>query len=81
MPGYNTGVWYALLAPAGTPRPIIDRLHRETVAVLNKPEFNKLLVEQAIDPIGNTPEELAKFIKDELEKWAKVVKEAGIRIE
>ena len=81
VPGYNTGVWYALLAPAGTPRAIIDRLHRETVAVLNKPEFNKLLVEQAIDPIGNTPEELAKFIKDELDKWAKVVKEAGIRIE
>jgi tripartite-type tricarboxylate transporter receptor subunit TctC len=81
VPGYNTGVWYALLAPAGTPRAIIDRLHRETVAVLNKPEFNKLLVEQAIDPIGNTPEELAKFIRDELEKWAKVVKEAGIRIE
>jgi tripartite-type tricarboxylate transporter receptor subunit TctC len=81
VPGYNTGVWYALLAPAGTPRAIIDRLHRETVAVLNKPEFNKLLVEQAIDPIGNTPEELAKFIKDDLDKWAKVVKEAGIRIE
>ena len=48
---------------------------------MNKPEFSKLLVEQAIDPIGNTPEELAKFIKDELDKWAKVVKEAGIRIE
>ena len=81
VPGYNTGVWYSLLAPAGTPRAIIDRLRSETVAVLNKPEFNKLLVDQAIDPIGSTPEELAMYIKDELDLWAKVVKEAGIRIE
>jgi tripartite-type tricarboxylate transporter receptor subunit TctC len=49
--------------------------------VLNHPEFAKLLMEQAIDPIGNTPEELAQFIKSEIDKWAKVVKEAGVRIE
>jgi len=81
VPGYDSGVWYSLLAPAGTPRAIIDRLHRETIAVLNNPEFAKLLMEQAIDPIGNTPEELAQYIKSEIDKWAKVVKEAGIRIE
>jgi tripartite-type tricarboxylate transporter receptor subunit TctC len=81
VPGYDSGVWYSLLAPAGTPRAIIDRLHRETVAVLNTPEFAKLLMEQAIDAIGNTPEELAQYIRSEIDKWAKVVKEAGIRIE
>jgi len=81
VPGYDSGVWYSLLAPAGTPREIIDRLNRETIAVLNKPEFAKLLVEQAIDPIGSTPEELAKYIKSEIDKWARVVKEAGVRIE
>jgi tripartite-type tricarboxylate transporter receptor subunit TctC len=81
VPGYDSGVWYSLLAPAGTPRVIIDRLHRETIAVLNHPEFAKLLMEQAIDAIGNTPEELAQFIKSEIDKWAKVVKEAGVRIE
>jgi len=81
VPGYDSGVWYSLLAPAGTPRAIIDRLHRETIAVLNNPEFAKLLMEQAIDPIGNTPEELAQYIKSEIDKWAKVVKEAGVRIE
>lgn len=81
VPGYDSGVWYSLLAPAGTPRTIIDRLHRETIAVLNNPEFAKLLAEQAIDPIGNTPEELAQYIKSEIDKWAKVVKEAGVRIE
>ena len=81
VPGYATGVWYALLAPAGTPRAIIDRLNRETVAVLKMPEFSKQLMVQAIDPIGSTPEELAQYIKSEMDKWAKMVKEAGIRIE
>jgi tripartite-type tricarboxylate transporter receptor subunit TctC len=81
VPGYDAGVWYSLLAPAGTPRAIIDRLNRETIAVLNKPEFTKLLVENAIDPIGSTPEELAQYIKTEIDKWAKVVKEGGIRLE
>ncbi len=81
VPGYDAGVWYSLLAPAGTPRAIIDRLNRETIAVLNKPEFTKLLVENAIDPIGSTPEELAQYIKNEIDKWAKVVKEGGIRLE
>jgi tripartite-type tricarboxylate transporter receptor subunit TctC len=81
VPGYDAGVWYSLLAPAGTPRAIIDRLNRETLAVLNRPEFAKLLLENAIDPIGSTPEELGQYIKSEIDKWAKVVKEAGIRLE
>jgi tripartite-type tricarboxylate transporter receptor subunit TctC len=81
VPGYDSGVWYAMLAPAGTPRAIIDRLNRETIAVLKNPEFNKLLVEQAVDAIGSTPEELAQHIGREIDKWAKVVKEAGVRIE
>ncbi len=81
VPGYDSGVWYALLAPAGTPRAIIDRLNRETITVLKNPEFGKLLMGQAIDPIGSTPEELAQYIKSEIDKWAKVVKEAGLRID
>lgn len=81
VPGYDTGVWYALLAPAGTPRAIIDRLNRETIAVLKTPEFSKRLTVQAISPIGSTPEELTKYIKSELEKYSKVVKESGMRIE
>lgn len=81
VPGYDSGVWYALLAPAGTPRAIIDRLNRETIIVLNNPEYSKLLVEQAIEPIGSTSEELTQHIKRELDKWAKVVKDAGVRID
>ncbi len=81
VPGYDSGVWYALLAPAGTPRAIIDRLNRETIIVLNNPEYSKLLVEQAIEPIGSTSEELTQHIKRELDKWAKMVKDAGVRID
>ena len=81
VPGYDSGAWYALLAPAGTPRAIIDRLNRETIAVLNNSEYLKLLVELAIDPIGSTPEELTDYNKRELDKWAKVVKDAGVRID
>ncbi|MEW6332835.1 MAG: tripartite tricarboxylate transporter substrate binding protein [Thermodesulfobacteriota bacterium] len=81
VPGYDSGVWYSLLAPAGTPRAIVDRLNRETIAVLNTPEYAKLLTDQAIDPIGSTPEELAKYIKTEMDKWAKVVKDSGMRME
>ena len=81
MPGYDSGVWYALLAPAGTPRAIIERLNRESVAVLNNPEYRKLLADQAIDPIGSTPEELGQYIRREVDKWAKVVKDTGARID
>lgn len=81
VPGYDSGVWYALLAPAGTPRAIIERLNRESVAVLNNPEYRKLLADQAIDPIGSTPEELGQYIRREVDKWAKVVKDTGARID
>jgi tripartite-type tricarboxylate transporter receptor subunit TctC len=81
VPGYDSGVWYALLAPAGTPRAIIDRLNRETIVVLNNPEYSKALSEQGIEPIGSTPEELTQYIRRELDKWAKVVKDTGARID
>jgi len=81
VPGYDSGVWYTLLAPAGTPRPIIDRLNSETIAVQKNPEFGKLLEGQSIIAIGSTPEECTQFIKRELAKYEKVVKEAGVRIE
>ncbi|MDO8598229.1 MAG: tripartite tricarboxylate transporter substrate binding protein [Sulfuricaulis sp.] len=81
VPGYESGLWYALLATAGTPRAIIDRLNRETIVVLNNPEYIKVLAEQGIEPVGSTPEELTQYIRRELDKWAKVVKETGARID
>ena len=81
VPGYESGLWYALLTTAGTPRAIVDRLNRETIAVLNNPEYIKRLAEQGIEPVGSTPEELTQYMKRELDKWAKVVKDTGARID
>ena len=81
VPGFDSGVWYAMLLPAGAPREIVDRLNREVVAVLKRPDYSKLLFESAIDPVGGTPEQLGAYIKSEIAKYAKVVKDAGIRID
>jgi tripartite-type tricarboxylate transporter receptor subunit TctC len=81
VPGYDSGVWYALLAPAGTPKDIVDRLNREILAVLKNPDYRRLLVDSAIDPVGSTPEELGRYIRAEIAKWAKVVKDANVRVD
>lgn len=81
VPGYDSGAWYAYVAPAGTPRAIVAQLNREIVRALNHPEYRKMLVASAIDPIGSPPEQLGQYIKTELVKWAKVVKDAGVRVD
>jgi len=81
LPGYDSGVWYGVLAPAATPRDIVVRLNGEIVRALNQPDYRGLLVNNAIDPIGSPPEQLGQYIKSELVKWAKVVKDAGVRVD
>jgi tripartite-type tricarboxylate transporter receptor subunit TctC len=81
LPGYDSGVWYGVLAPAGTPRDVITRLNGEIIRALNQPDYRGLLVNNAIDPIGSPPEQLGQYIKSELVKWAKVVKDAGVRVD
>lgn len=81
VPGYDAGVWYALLAPAGTPVVIIDRLNRAVVAALERPSYAKLLHDSAIDPVGGTPDALGAYIRSEIRKWADVVRDAGVHID
>jgi tripartite-type tricarboxylate transporter receptor subunit TctC len=81
LPGYDSGVWYAFLAPAGTPRDVIARLNAEILRAMKHPDYVKLLFNGAIDPVGSSPEELGRFIRSEIDKYAKVVKDAGIRID
>jgi len=71
--------WYALFAPAKTPAPVIARLNAAVNAVLKDPETAKKLIEAGADPAAGTPEELAAFLKSELERWGKVVKEKNIK--
>jgi len=78
LPGFESVQWYALLAPAKTPRDIVTRLHAEMVRVLQQPEIRQRFAADGADPVGNTPEEFAQFIQSELVKWAKVARGAGI---
>lgn len=81
VPGFDSGVWYAMLAPAGTPRPIITRLSEEIAKIVQLPDVKKRLAFEALDPVGSTPAEFDAYLKSELTKWAKVVKDAGIRVD
>jgi tripartite-type tricarboxylate transporter receptor subunit TctC len=79
--GYESATWYGAIAPAATPRPIIAKLNSEIVAILKQPEQRDRLAADGSEPLGSTPEEFGKHLKSEIEKWAKVVKAAGIRAE
>jgi tripartite-type tricarboxylate transporter receptor subunit TctC len=77
FPGYEAATWYGVLAPAGTPAPIVKKLNTEIIATLNHPELKQRMAGQGADPAPTTPEEFAAYIKTEVSKWAKVVKESG----
>jgi tripartite-type tricarboxylate transporter receptor subunit TctC len=81
MPGFSVVSWQAVFAPAGVPKPIVDKLSAELIKAINDPEMKARLVAQGIEPGGSTPAELGAFQKAELEKWAKVVKAANIRMD
>lgn len=81
VPGYNSGVWYGVMAPAGTPKEVIQKLNQVFIKVLKQPEFRALLLNNGIDPIGSTPEELTQFINKETIKWSKIIKAADIKLQ
>ena len=78
VPGYEVTAWYGVAAPAKTPRAIVDRLHDEIVRALNSPDLRERLTSQGADPIHQTPEQYTAFMQNEIAKWAKVIKAAGI---
>jgi tripartite-type tricarboxylate transporter receptor subunit TctC len=81
LPGYGAAGWFSVVAPAGTPRPIVDKLNAVLVAFIRQPETQDKMNALAITPLTSTPEELAQFIPAEIKKWAQVVKDAGIQPE
>ena len=78
LTGFEAVAWNGILAPAATPRAIVDRLNQEIVSALRSTEMQTHLNAQAIDPVGNTPEEFAKIIRSDVEKWSNVLRRAGI---
>jgi tripartite-type tricarboxylate transporter receptor subunit TctC len=79
LPGYEVTGWNGILAPAHTPRPIIDKLNKTIVEALRTPELEKLLREQGLEPAGNSPEQFAQLMHADIEKWIRVTREAGIK--
>ena len=79
VPGYEAVQWYGVLAPAGTPRDIISKLHTGVVRALQNPEVRQRLLNDGAEPIGSSPEEFAAYLRSETAKWAKVTQAAGIK--
>jgi tripartite-type tricarboxylate transporter receptor subunit TctC len=79
VPGFDVTAWYGVSAPAKTPRAIIDKLHAEFVRALKSPDLRDRLVAQGADPAGTTPEQYTAFVQNEITKWGKVIKAAGIK--
>ncbi|MEO8487055.1 MAG: tripartite tricarboxylate transporter substrate binding protein [Betaproteobacteria bacterium] len=80
-PGFETSQWYGILVAAGTPAPIVERLHREIVAALAKPETTRRIVDDGGAAVGNTPAEFAALITREEKRWGEVVRNAGVKPE
>jgi tripartite-type tricarboxylate transporter receptor subunit TctC len=80
-PQVAVSLWYGLLAPAGTPRAVIDRLNRDVSKALESAEVRERLLAQGADPMPGTPEAFARFMRDEMTKWAPVVKQAGVKLD
>ncbi len=81
VPGYDSGVWYGMLAPKGTPRDIVGRLNEEFRKVLADPGIRSFLTKSGVDPEGSPPDELGKYMRSELAKWTKVIKTANITVD
>jgi len=79
VPGYEVTTAYGVAAPAKTPRPIIERLHADAVRALNSPDVQERLKNLGADPVGNTPEQYTAFMQNEIAKWTKVIRAAGIK--
>jgi len=79
FPGFEATSWFALLAPAGTPQAIIDKVRAESLKVLADPDLKKKFAALGLDAVGSTPEETREAIATDIPKWAKVIKDAGIK--
>jgi len=81
VPGYDANAWFGVFAPTGTPAAAINRLHAEIVKIVKTPEIRDRFLALGAEPAGTTPEQFAAFFRNEVAKWAKVVKESGAQID
>lgn len=81
VPGYEADLWLGLVAPTGTPAATISKLHEETVKILRRPDVRAGFIQQGTAPIGSTPAQFGTFLRADVEKWAKVVRFSGAKVE
>ena len=81
LKGFETSTWYGIAAPAGTPKEIVSKLNAEIVRIIKLAEVRERLASEGADFVGDTPEELTAFVKAEIAKWAKVVRQSGVKVE
>jgi tripartite-type tricarboxylate transporter receptor subunit TctC len=81
MPGYEANNWNGMVAPAGTPRAVIERLQREIKAAVDAPDMREKLLQSAFEPIADTPAEFARYLAAERVKWGKVIMDAHVKPE
>ena len=81
LPGFDITAWYGFMAPAGTPREILKKIHDDAVTVIRRPDFLERLDKDGIEPVANTPEEFGAEIKTDLARWGKIVKAAGAKLD
>jgi tripartite-type tricarboxylate transporter receptor subunit TctC len=81
VPGYEATIWIGLMAPAGTPKPIVDKLNAEINKVLARPDLQKMWAAQGASPLVMDPAGFEKYLRGDIEKWARVVKISGAKVE
>jgi tripartite-type tricarboxylate transporter receptor subunit TctC len=81
LPGFEVVGWYGVIGPANMPKPLVAKLHGELIKVLNQPDVRGRIEADGSEPVGSAPEEFRRFMQDDLDKWAKVVKESGAKLE
>ncbi len=79
VPGYETVIWLGIMAPTGTPRPIVEKLNAEITRVVNSPEMREAWAKQGATSMSMTPDEFAHFMREDIEKWARIVKSSGAK--
>ena len=81
VPGYEVSAWFGIFAPAGLAQPVVQRLNAEFVKGLQQPDLRQRLASQGAEPLTSTPEEFGSYLRSEIAKWAKVVKESGMKVD
>ena len=79
VPGFHAVGWFGIFSTGKTPQPVVDKLHTSLAAVMKEPDMRERLIAQGAEPLGGSPADLRKYLADEISKWGKVIRDAGIQ--